>query len=94
MMKKLEPVLTEKSLNEASRGNYTFRVDRDLNKYKIGKLVEKVFDVTVENVRTINEAGAVKRNILGKKRIEMPTKKAIVTLSKKDKIDLFETKES
>lgn len=91
-MKKLEPVLTEKSLSDAKKGVYTFRVSRDLGKFKIKDLVEKTFDVGVKSVRTMNEAGAVKRNILGKKRVEMPTKKAKVTLNEKDKIDLFETK--
>ena len=53
---KLTPILTEKSLVEAEKGNYTFWVDRRLNKYQIKKLVGEIFEVTVVNVRTINVA--------------------------------------
>lgn len=89
---KLIPILTEKSLDEAKNGNYTFWVDRRLNKYQIKKLVSDVFGVKVVRVRTANVRGEVKKTSLGRKRIIKPRKKAIVTLAEKEKIDLFETK--
>jgi large subunit ribosomal protein L23 len=89
-MSKLEPVLTEKTMSLASEGKYTFRVEKKLNKYKIKKLVEEVFGVKVVGVRTMNEAGETKRTMAGRKRVIQPTKKAIVQLAEKEKIDLFE----
>lgn len=89
-MSKLEPVLTEKTMSLASEGKYTFRVDRNLNKHKIKKLIEETFGVKVVGVRTMNEAGEMKRTLTGRKRVIQPRKKAIVQLAEKEKIDLFE----
>jgi len=91
-MEKLEPVLTEKTLKLAEEGKYTFRVSLGFNKSKIKKLVEKVFGVHVVSVKTIKEPGERKRTITGRYRKILPTKKAIVTLKEKEKIDVFETK--
>ncbi len=89
---KIIPVLTEKSLAQAKEGNYTFWVDRKLNKNQIRKLIEEVFGVQVTRVRTINVRGEIKRTFRGRKIVIKPRKKAIVTLKGKEKIDLFETK--
>jgi len=86
---KLRPVLTEKSMGEAKKGNYTFFVEKNMNKRQIRKMIEEIFEVSVVKVRTMNVAGEVKRTNMGKKRIIKPKKKAIVTLEGKDKIDLF-----
>lgn len=89
---KLEPVLTEKSLEQAKKGKYTFWVDRRLTKHKIRCLIDRVFSVHVKKVRTVNVPGEKKRTIKGKKRVVQPKKKAIVTLGEKEKLDLFEEK--
>ncbi len=89
---KLKPVISEKSLELAKSGKYTFRVDRGLKKGQIEKLIEEVFKVHVKKVRTINVRGENKRTMAGRKRKIQPSKKAIVTLGEKEKIDLFETK--
>lgn len=89
---KLEPVLTEKSMEKARKGDYTFWVNKGMTKYQIKNLVNKVFGVTVINVRTISVAGEKKKTYLGKMRVVKPRKKAIVTLKEKEKIDLFESK--
>lgn len=86
---KLKPVLTEKSMDEAKKGNYTFFVEKNMNKRQVRKMIEEVFGVTVVKVRTMNVAGEVRRTNMGKKRTIKPKKKAIVTLEGKDKIDLF-----
>ena len=86
---KLRPVLTEKSMDEAKKGNYTFFVGKNMNKRQIRKMIEEIFEVSVVKVRTMNVVGEVKRTNTGKKRIIKPKKKAIVTLEGKDKIDLF-----
>lgn len=87
---RLRPVLTEKSLAEAKRGNYTFLVGRNLTKNQIRKVIEAVFGVNVVRVRTMNIVGETKKGVLGRKREIQPRKKAIVSLKEKEKIDLFE----
>jgi large subunit ribosomal protein L23 len=89
---KLTPVISEKSLGLAKSGKYTFRVDRGLKKGQIERLIEEVFKVHVKKIRTINVRGENKRTMAGRKRKIQPSKKAIVTLAEKEKIDLFETK--
>ncbi|KKQ41767.1 MAG: 50S ribosomal protein L23 [Microgenomates group bacterium GW2011_GWC1_37_8] len=89
---KLEPIITEKTLKLAQAGKYTFRVDKNLTKYQIKKLVNDIFNVHTQRIWTIKVAGEVKKTTRGEKRIIKPTKKAIVSLKEKEKIDLFETK--
>ncbi len=91
-MTKLIPVLTEKSLEEAKKGNYTFWVDRGWNKFKIKRIVDEVFGVNAVKVRTINYVGRIKKDFRGKKKVIKPRKKAMVTLKGKEEIDLFESK--
>ncbi len=93
-MRLLQPVLTEKSLEEAKKGNYTFWVDKHLTKPQIKIKINEVFGVNVVKVRTLNVAGEIKKTIMGRKKIVKPKKKAIVTLKEKEKIDLFEEKKS
>jgi len=90
MNAKLIPVLTEKSLRNAKEGIYTFRVDSSLTKHVIRKLIEETFGVNVTKVRTIKEQGRIKKNYRGQRREIMPSKKAMVSLKGKEKIDLFE----
>ena len=89
---KLEPVITEKTTQLTKERKYTFRVDKGVTKSEIKEAVSKTFGVTVLKVRTIREAGEIKRGFSGRKRIVRPGKKAIVTLPEKEKIDVFETK--
>jgi len=88
----IEPVITEKTTNLSKEGKYTFRVDKGLSKDGIKELVKKIFGVKVVKVHTLKERGEVRRGMSGRKRIIKPTKKAIVQLAGKDKIDLFEDK--
>ncbi|OGM06002.1 50S ribosomal protein L23 [Candidatus Woesebacteria bacterium GWB1_43_5] len=85
----LTPVLTEKSLGEAKEGKYTFWVDVGLNKYQIKNLVESAFSVHVTGVWVVKKGGSFSKNYRRTK-IELPRKKAVVTLKDKEKIDLFE----
>ena len=49
------PIITEKSANLSENGNViTFSVDPKANKTQIKQAVEKIFDVKVESVNTIN----------------------------------------
>ena len=68
---KLEPIITEKTLNAAKNGEYTFRVSVGLNKYQIRALIEKVFDVHVTSVRTMNVAGEIEPIQAKRKRLSL-----------------------
>ncbi len=86
----MRPLITEKStLQKDNKNQLTFEVDKKVNKIEIGIAVEKLFNVKVLNVNTINMVGKKKRQgkNLGKKR---DWKKAIVTLKEGDHIDFFE----
>ncbi|CCQ93485.1 ribosomal protein L23 [[Clostridium] ultunense Esp] len=86
----IKPIITEESMNEMAYKKYTFKVDRRANKSEIKKAVEKIFDVKVEKVNTINMLGKEKR--MGVHVGRRPSwKKAIVTLTEDSKeIEFFE----
>lgn len=84
--------MTEKSLTLASRGFYTFEVNRHVAKREIAEAIKKEFSVDVVSISTITMKGKSKR--VGKMRQEIrhgDSKKAIVRLKKDQKIELFET---
>lgn len=85
----LKPVITEQSMDCAAVGKYTFRVACDSNKFEIKDALEKIFKVKVIKVNIINVSGKERRRgrIVGK---TSSWKKAIVTLKKGDKIEIFE----
>jgi ribosomal protein L23 len=89
---KLTPVLTEKSLADAKIGRYTFLVNRTLDKDEIRKLIEKAFTIHVTGITTANMKGGTKKNSRGKVQTKKAYKKAWVSLSEKEKIDIFEEK--
>ena len=87
----ISPLITEKSMVNAGKGKYTFKVANSADKLSIKKEVEKKFSVNVVAVTTIIVKGKVKRS--GKKRLQKRTpdwKKAVVALKPGQKIDLFE----
>ncbi len=89
-MTSITPVFTEKSLQLASLGKYTFWVDKYANKMTIKAEIAKLFGVHVLTIKTISVSGEARRNAKGKKYTVLSQKKAIVTLKDKEKIDLFE----
>lgn len=82
--------LTEKSgLQRETDNQYTFEVALKSNKIDIRKAVEKLFEVNVEEVRTMIVRGHMRR--MGRGQAKTPNwKKAIVKLSDGDTIDYFE----
>jgi large subunit ribosomal protein L23 len=86
----LRPVISEKSVAETERNNYTFAVARDANKFQIKAAVEAEFKVTVLGVRVISVQPKQKR----RGRRQMGTvpgwRKAVVTIAAGQKIELFE----
>ncbi len=86
----LRPIITEKSsLVKESANHYVFEVHRDVNKIEIKKAIEKLFKVEVISVKTSVIDGKTRR--VGKFSGKKPDwKKAVVKLSPKDKITIFE----
>ena len=83
----LAPVISEKSYGLLDENKYTFLVRPDANKTQIKIAVEKVFDVKVSDVNTLNRQGKRKRTRGGfGKRAD--TKRAIVTL-REGRIEIF-----
>jgi len=82
------PVVSEKSYARIDENKYTFLVSPDANKTEIKIAVEKVFNVQVISVNTINRRGKKRRTRYGFGR-RPDTKRAIVTLADGQSIDLF-----
>ncbi|MBI4078927.1 MAG: 50S ribosomal protein L23 [Candidatus Levybacteria bacterium] len=86
----IRPLITEQATKKAEKGKFTFHVEIGANKTAIKKAIEKSFLVHVTDVATIIVKGRTKRT--GMRRTEKklsPWKKAVVTLKKDEKIDLF-----
>ncbi|MBP8238678.1 MAG: 50S ribosomal protein L23 [Saprospiraceae bacterium] len=89
----VKPILTEKAdaLSE-KLSQYTFIVDRKVNKLEIKKAVEAMYNVAVDGVNTTVIPGKAKNRNTKKgvvKGQKPAYKKAIVTLAKGEEIDLF-----
>ena len=86
------PIVTEKSNFQSDMlGQYTFEVDRRVNKHQVKQAVETVFNVTVERVRIIN-VPAKRARRYGRRQVVRKSgwKKALVTLRPGDRIEFFE----
>ena len=81
------PVITEKSETAKNNGTYTFKVDPKANKIEIKEAIEKLFNVKVTSIRTIN-VKPKKRRVGRYYGLTNRTKKAIVTLAEGQTIDL------
>lgn len=57
----IAPVVTEKSNDGLQEGKYTFKVNKKATKVEIAKAVEKLFEVKVLKVNTMNVNGKKKR---------------------------------
>ncbi|WP_116114478.1 50S ribosomal protein L23 [Austwickia chelonae] len=85
----IAPVVSEKSYGLMDEGKYTFVVDPRANKTEIKIAVERVFNVKVASVNTLNRQGKARRTRFGVGR-RKDTKRAIVTL-REGSIDIFGT---
>ena len=82
------PVITEKSTAIASNDkSYVFKVDAKANKSQIKDAIEKIFNVKVENVNTVN-VHPKKKRVGRHSGMTNKYKKAIVTLKDGNKIEL------
>lgn len=85
------PVLTEKGYSGIAEKKYVFIVDKSANKIEIKQAIEKLFNVQVDYVNTVNCKGKLKR--MGRNEGYTPdTKKAIVKLKDSSKaIEFFDS---
>jgi len=86
----IRPLITEKtSIQKEDHNQVSFEVDRRANRVEIRRAVEKIFNVRVADVRTMQIKGKIKQRgrIVGKRR---DWKKAIVNLMPGERIDFFE----
>ena len=82
-------LLTEKgTLLTEKQNQYLFRVDPSANKIEIKNAVEKIFNVKVTKVNTMNRQGKHKRLRSMSYGMTSAWKRAVVTLKEGEKIDL------
>lgn len=84
----LKPVVSEKSYGLLDENKYTFVVRPEATKTEIKIAVEKVFNVTVTKVNTLNRMGKRRRTRFGTGK-RPDTKRAIVTVAEGQRIDIF-----
>ena len=84
----ISPVVSEKSYGLLDANKYTFLVHPDANKTEIKIAVEKVFNVKVTSVNTLNRVGKSRRTRFGTGK-RPDTKRAIVTVADGQRIDIF-----
>lgn len=86
----IKPIVTENTMELMNEKKYTFRVLDTATKTEIKHAIEKIFDVKVEKVNTMNVRGKLKRQgrFVGR---TTSWKKAIVKLTDSSKeIEFFE----
>jgi large subunit ribosomal protein L23 len=86
----IRPVISEKSIAQTERNNYTFAVARDANKFQIKAAVEAEFKVDVLDVRVISVRPKEKRRGRRTPGMVPGWRKAVVTIGPGQKIELFE----
>ncbi|GIW67405.1 MAG: hypothetical protein KatS3mg096_273 [Candidatus Parcubacteria bacterium] len=86
---KILPLITEKTLRLARENKYTFLVEPKINKIQIKKAIEKMFNVNVEKVRTMNYQKR-ERGLTRIKSVRPKFKKAVVELKSGQTIPIFE----
>ena len=81
------PIITEKAEAEKMNGKYTFLVSEKANKTEIKQAIEKIFDVHVKSIKTLN-IKTKKRRVGRYTGLTNRGKKAIVTLGEGETIEL------
>lgn len=85
----IKPLVTEKSTHQQqTRNSYAFQVHHDANKPLIKAAVEKIYNVKVKDVRTLNRKGKPRRTRTGHTQTS-GWKRAVVVLEENSKIELF-----
>ena len=84
----IRPVVSERTFDLMGQNKYTFEVAKDAPKEEIRDAVEKIFNVHVVKVNTVNVKPKNKRVrfVQGKTRT---WKKAVVTIAEGEQIEVF-----
>ena len=83
------PLITEKTTLLQEQGKYVFEIAPSANKAQVKEAIEGAFDVDVVAVNILKSHGKSKR--YGPRWVKAKqTKKAIITLSPGEKIEIFE----
>ncbi len=86
----IRPMITEKATRLGGENKYMFEVRSEANKAQIKDAVEKGFEVKVTDVNVMVMKGKPRRTRGNRIKHRPDWKKAVVTLSPGDKIELFE----
>ena len=85
----IKPLITEKRTHQqTTRNAYAFQVHAGANKQQIKEAVEKIYEVKVVDVRTMNRKGKPRRAKFKMTRTS-DWKRAIVVLAENSRIELF-----
>lgn len=88
----LAPIITEKSMQDAALGKFTFRVAIQANKPLIKRAIEERFKVKVlQTFVSIVKGRTDKKGVRRQEFVKSAWKKATVKLPKDQKIALFDT---
>ena len=85
----IRPIFSEKTTELMEQHKYVFEVARDANKLTVKRALKELFNVTPEKVNILNVRGR-NRRLRFKVGKRAAWKKAIVTLTAGDKIEIFE----
>ncbi len=86
------PVISEKSMDNAAKGRYTFRVDVKATKHEVKKVVEEKFKVNVLKISTVIVKGRkVRAGVRRTEILQSPFKKAVATVKQGQKIAIFDS---
>jgi len=85
----IRPIISEKTTELMENHKYVFEVSRKANKHMVKKAIKDLFEIDAEKVNIINVRGKNRRLRfrVGKR---AAWKKAIVTLTAGQKIEIFE----
>lgn len=85
----VKPIIAEKASYLSERGQYVFEVEKGVNKIQISKAIEKMYGIKPVKVNIMRVKGKVVRygKTIGKTK---SWKKAIITLPKEAKIEVYE----
>ena len=83
----IAPLITEKATNASEHNKVMFKVAMTATKPQIKEAVEKLFDVKVKAVNTLNRKGK-RKMFRGQPGVQSNVKKAVVTLEEGHRIDV------
>ena len=86
----IRPIVSERSFSGMELNKYTFEVAKGACKQEIADAVEKIFNVHVTKVNTMNVRGKMKR-VRYQAGMTRSWKKAVVTVAEGESIEIFAT---